>query len=98
MPNFYKNNSRAFTLIELLVVVSIISLLSSVVLASVSDARKKSKDTAIKESINQFETMLALNFDDYGDYCNLLPGYIDYQGSSTSCTLLLAGKGKYGKK
>ena len=47
-----------FTLIELLVVISIISLLSSVVLASVSASRNKAKISAYRSSLN--EMILAL--------------------------------------
>jgi prepilin-type N-terminal cleavage/methylation domain-containing protein len=43
-------NQKAFTLIELLVVISIISLLSSVVFASLSDAREKGRIAAIQQS------------------------------------------------
>lgn len=49
-----KNFSRGFTLIELLVVISIISLLSSVVLASLTEARHKAKGTVFKEHVGEF--------------------------------------------
>jgi len=60
-----------FTLIELLVVISIVSLLSSIVLASVSNARLKAKDAAIKMGVAQFVTLLNLEYDDNQSYTNL---------------------------
>ena len=53
---FFKSNKRGFTLIELLVVVAIISLLSSVILAALKDARDKAKDKAI---ISQMSNMIS---------------------------------------
>lgn len=47
---------RAFTLIELLVVISIVSLLSSVVLASLSGAREKAKNTSARETLQSIKT------------------------------------------
>jgi prepilin-type N-terminal cleavage/methylation domain-containing protein len=41
-------NQKGFTLIELLVVVAIISLLSSVILASIKDAKDKAEQTAYR--------------------------------------------------
>lgn len=49
---------KGFTLIELLVVISIISLLSSVVLASLSSARVKAKDSKKKLELKQLITSL----------------------------------------
>ena len=45
---------RGFTLVELLVVISIISLLSSVVFASVNSARNKAKYARAGQELNQF--------------------------------------------
>ena len=51
--------NQGFTLIELLVVISIISLLSSIVLASLNSARAKARDTRRKADLNQIR--LAIN-------------------------------------
>lgn len=62
-------NKKGFTLIELLVVISIIGLLSSIVLAAVSDARKKAQFTASKEAFKQLQTALELyRSDNNGEY------------------------------
>jgi prepilin-type N-terminal cleavage/methylation domain-containing protein len=73
--NFAHAAKKGFTLIELLVVIAIISLLSSVVMASVSSARIKAKDAAIKAQVAQWVTLMGLNFDDYGSYCQLQYGW-----------------------
>ncbi len=51
---FFKN--KGFTLIELLVVISMIGLLSSIVLASLSTARVRAADTAIKADLKGIAT------------------------------------------
>jgi prepilin-type N-terminal cleavage/methylation domain-containing protein len=60
--------ARGFTLIELLVVISIISLLSSIVLASVNTAREKGRSSAIKQGALQMVTALELHHSTYGTY------------------------------
>jgi prepilin-type N-terminal cleavage/methylation domain-containing protein len=57
-----RSHSRGFTLIELLVVVSIISLLSSVVLASVNNAKKKGVDAAIIQDARQMMNAVELYY------------------------------------
>ena len=50
MDSRYKNN-KGFTLIELLVVIAIVSLLSSVIFASVNSAREKAKKAKARQEI-----------------------------------------------
>lgn len=63
---FRKN--KGFTLIELLVVVAIISLLSSIVMASLSSARSKSRDARRKSDLHQVQNALALYYNTNGLY------------------------------
>ena len=57
------NGRQGFTLIELLVVIAIIGILSSVVLASLNSARKKSRDARRVADIKQVQLALELYFD-----------------------------------
>jgi prepilin-type N-terminal cleavage/methylation domain-containing protein len=66
-----------FTLIELLVVISIISLISSVILASLNTARAKARDAAILADVKTLATALELYYDDHGEY----PAANNYSGN-----------------
>ena len=57
---FKSSSSKGFTLIELLVVVAIISLLSSVVLAVLRDAREKAAYSKFDTEILQLRTAVSL--------------------------------------
>ncbi|MBI5644717.1 type II secretion system protein [Candidatus Kaiserbacteria bacterium] len=59
---------RGFTLIELLVVIAIIGLLSSVVLASLNNARKKGRDARRLSDLKQLQTSLELYYSDNNAY------------------------------
>jgi prepilin-type N-terminal cleavage/methylation domain-containing protein len=61
-----KKFKQGFTLIELLVVTSIISLLSSVVLYSVSDARVKAQDTQKIQGVNQVALAMEIHREKIG--------------------------------
>lgn len=63
-----RNNTyhKGFTLIELLVVVAIIGFLSSIVLASVADARSKAQVAATIQQAQQYQTAMALCLQENG--------------------------------
>jgi len=62
------SKKKGFTLIELLVVISIISLLSSIVLASLTEARTRANDTAIKSMMAQMKTQAEIFKSTHGSY------------------------------
>ena len=64
----FKNSKKGFTLIELLVVIAIIGILSSVVLASLNSARKKSRDARRVADVKQLQLALELFFDSNKKY------------------------------
>lgn len=66
---YFKNYlSRSFTLIELMVVLSIISLISSIVFASLSQVRMQGRDTRRLSEIKQISIALELYYADKGKY------------------------------
>ena len=65
--------SPGFTLIELLVVISIISLLTSVILASLQSAHVKANEAVIKEELVQFRNLYETTNTANGSYAALQP-------------------------
>jgi prepilin-type N-terminal cleavage/methylation domain-containing protein len=68
-----KGNPTGFTLIELLLVIAIIGLITTLVLASFNDAKKKARDARRLADIKQIRTALDLYYDKYNAY----PGNTD---------------------
>lgn len=60
--------NKGFTLIELLVVIAIIGILSSVVLASLNTARRKSRDAKRISDLKQLQLAFEFYFDAKGSY------------------------------
>jgi general secretion pathway protein G len=67
-PHKKNKYNRGFTLIELLVVISIISILSSVVLASINTARVNARDAKRISDLRQIRIALELYRNTNGDY------------------------------
>jgi len=57
---------KGFTLVELLVVIAIIGLLSSIVLVSLTGARKRARDANRQSVIRQINTAMEMCYDDAG--------------------------------
>lgn len=62
------NLQKGFTLIELMVVVSIISILSSVVVAVLVDAKAGARNNRKNELVAQYVTAMSLYYGEYGEY------------------------------
>ena len=60
--------SKGFTLVELLVVISIVSLLSSIVFASLNSARIKSRDAYRVSQVAEVQKALSLYYSNNGSY------------------------------
>mgnify|MGYP001567426277 FL=1 len=87
-----KNFKKGFTLIELLVVIAIIGILASIVLASLTSARNKGKDAAIKSSLSSLRAAGEISFDSDTDYRAVCTEAGGAAGEST-----LSASGEYAK-
>lgn len=66
--------ARGFTLLELLIVVAIIGILSTVVLASLKDARLKAADATVRQEAIQLRNLMEQERTDSGTYTALKNG------------------------
>lgn len=73
----FLSRKRGFTLIELLVVVAIISLLSSIVIASLTSARQKSTDASILATAREIKSTLEMHRNEQTSFNGLIPGWVD---------------------
>ncbi len=87
MPLLQKSRTASFTLVEILVVISIISLLSSVGYAGLSEARAYARDAERLATFHDLRLALEQYYDEYGFYppnmAKLLTSY-DYINSHPS--------------
>jgi len=88
MAKFKIMKKQGFTLIELLVVIAIISLLATITVISLGQARVSARDARRLSDIKQMQTALALYNHDAGGYpANLATGTIAY-GANTYMTII----------
>ncbi|MES2216621.1 MAG: type II secretion system protein [Patescibacteria group bacterium] len=85
-----RTHNHGFTLIELLVVISIIGLLSSIVISSLTVARQKGKDGAVKQQVNQLRNLIELNYSEYGTYTQIQP-YVWFQNPTDCLNAITTG-------
>ena len=60
--------NRGFTLLELLVVIAIIGILSAIVIASLNDSRRKSRNVSVVEQVHEYHNALQLYYSSNGAY------------------------------
>jgi prepilin-type N-terminal cleavage/methylation domain-containing protein len=63
-----QKSKQGFTLIELLVVISIISLLSTIIFANITESRKRARDVVRLTDLRDMQIALELYFNDNGQY------------------------------
>ncbi len=93
-----KNGFRGFTLIELLVVIAIIGLLSTVIAAPITEARKKGRDVKKIADIRSIVTAIGIYADDHGgsypaQISDLVPRYLP--STPTGAVSGTIGRDKY---
>ena len=80
----HQNNNKGFTLIELLVVISIISLLATLAVASLNNARMKSRDARRLSDIENIRKAFDFFYDENGKYDGPVYSAGDKRISSTN--------------
>lgn len=86
MPRKGFKNDRGFTLIELLVVVAIIGILATVVIASVTSARKRGRDARRTRDLQEIRSAIELYISQNGVAPDMgIPSCLDPQGGDRDC-------------
>lgn len=80
-----EGKKKGFTLIELLVVIAIISLLSSVVLSALNNARAKARDAKRLSDLRGIQIALEMYNSDFGKYPPLTGAAVDETDSGLVC-------------
>lgn len=94
MKNFCIHK-KGFTIVELLVVIAIIGIIASVVMVSVQEAKKKSRDTARIAEIDQIQVALRIYTDMNGRSIDCFSGMkIDGQSVYNESDSLGGGNGR----
>lgn len=75
--NYRLKTKQGFTLIEIIVVIAVIGILSLVIMASMDEARKKSRDTARISDIQQISAALQVYGATFGRYPETLSELVD---------------------
>jgi len=83
------NSHKGFTIIELIVVIAVIAVLSTIVLANVTDYIGKGKDAAIKEQAKQVQTAAT-------DFFSTNNTYTGVCGTGTQCNKAVVNVTKLG--
>jgi prepilin-type N-terminal cleavage/methylation domain-containing protein/prepilin-type processing-associated H-X9-DG protein len=90
--------TRGFTLIELLVVVAIIALLISILLPSLTRAKRNAKKSVCASNLHQIGLAMPAYAQDYGDWCLSAPWeYLDEDGNVQPYNLVWLWGGEKGK-